>query len=124
MKYNRIFALFFPVFLIFSQQGLAATVYNRISSNHPIHSNNHSHQAAEVRKCSPPDEEQEVLNGTRSSGMFLPGARRNIQFDKSSNIIYEKPLTHLISYLYITSNNNRHLQVLSMLILFPFHTFW
>ena len=124
MKYNRIFALFCLVSLIFSKPNQAATVYNRVSSNHSINHNNHSHPAAEVRKCNPPEEGQEVLNGNRSSQMFLPVGRRNIHFGKSSKIIYERQVAPVACHPYITSNNTHHLPVLSMLILFPFHSFW
>ena len=123
MKYYGIFSLLISVFF-FSQPGLAATVYNRVPSGHSTH-NTHSHPTAEVRKCDPPEElDGQVLNGNRSPGISLPGARRNIQFGKPCNIIYESRVSHLIFYAYITSSDHRHLQALAMIILFPFHAFW
>ena len=123
MKYFGIFGLFTSVLLFFWQPGVAATVYNRISSSHYVHSSHHLHQNAEVKACKPPREE-DVLNRNSALKMFITGARRNIKSGKSSNIIYHKPLTHFISYRYTPLKSNRQPRVVSTLIFFPFHGFW
>ena len=123
MKYYGVFALFILALLVLSQPVHAATVYNRISSSRSVHNSHPSHSTSEVKTCKP-SQEKDVLNRNNASKMFITQARRNTRFSKSSNTICKKPLTTLIPYLYVSSNINRHLNVLSTLIFFPFHAFW